>query len=65
MTRLLKQMMAHLNNLKTQRAAIKHHGILALEEKRRLYQLEDDIKATQERLFKHDVLFTYDKGTMK
>lgn len=59
MTRLLKQMMNHLTNLKAQRAKIKHHGILALEEKRKLYQLEDDIKRTNEWLFKHDVLFTY------
>jgi hypothetical protein len=58
-------MMAHLNNLKTQRSAIKHHGILRLEEKRKLAQLEDDIKSTNERLFKHDVLFTYDKGDIR
>ena len=58
-------MMAHLTNLKAQRSAIKHHGILMLEEKRKLNKLEDDIKSIQERLFKHDVLFTYDKGDIK
>ena len=57
MTWLLNQMMTHLTSLKQQEALLKHHGILMLEDRRKLADIQDRIASTKERLSKHDVLY--------